>query len=31
VSPCNVLGRIDGEPRDFASVRSGDTVTLTVE
>ena len=31
VSPCNVLGRIDGESRDFASVRSGDTMTLSVE
>jgi len=31
VSPCNVLGRIDGEARDFASVRSGDTVTVTLE
>lgn len=31
VSPCNVLGRIDGEPRDFASVKSGDTLTLSLE
>jgi uncharacterized protein len=31
VSPCNVLGRIDGEARDFASVRSGDTMTLSLE
>ena len=31
VSPCNVLGRIDGEPRDFASVKSGDTMTLSLE
>ncbi len=31
VNPCNVLGRIDGEPRDFASVRSGDAITLTLE
>lgn len=31
VSPCNVLGRIDGDPRKLASVRSGDTITLTVE
>jgi hypothetical protein len=31
VSPCNVLGRIDGDARDFASVRSGDTMTLTLE
>ena len=31
VSPCNVLGRIDGEPREFASVRAGDAMTLTLE
>jgi len=31
VSPCNVLGRIDGEARDFASVRSGDTITVSLE
>jgi len=31
VSPCNVLGRIDGEARDFASVKSGDTMTLALE
>ena len=31
VSPCNVLGRIDGEPRELASVRSGDTMTLSLE
>jgi hypothetical protein len=31
VSPCNVLGRIDGDARTFASVRGGDTVTLTLE
>ena len=31
VSPCNVLGRIDGEPRDFASVKSGDTMKLSLE
>ena len=31
VSPCNVLGRIDGEARDFASVKSGDTMTLSLE
>jgi hypothetical protein len=31
VSPCNVLGRIDGEAREFASVRSGDTIKLTME
>jgi hypothetical protein len=31
VSPCNVLGRIDGDPRQLAAVRAGDTVTLTLE
>ena len=31
VSPCNVLGRIDGAARDFASVRGGDTITVTLE
>jgi uncharacterized protein len=31
VSPCNVLGRIDGDPRRLASVRSGDAITLTLE
>jgi hypothetical protein len=31
VSPCNVLGRIDGDPLELASVRGGDTITLTVE
>ena len=31
VSPCNVLGRIDGEARDFASVKGGDTMTLSLE
>ena len=31
VSPCNVLGRIDGDPRQFASVRGGDTISVTVE
>jgi len=31
VSPCNMLGRIDGDARDFASVRSGDTMTLSLE
>jgi len=31
VSPCNVLGRIDGDARDFASVRSGDAITLALE
>jgi hypothetical protein len=31
VSPCNVLGRIDGEARDFASVKSGDAMKLSLE
>ncbi len=31
VSSCNVLGRIDGDSRQFASVRSGDTISVTVE
>ena len=31
VTPCNVLGAIDGDPRRLASVRSGDAITLTVE
>ena len=31
VSPCNVLGAIDGDPRQLASVRSGDTITLSLE
>ena len=31
VSPCNVLGRIDGDARDFASVRGGDTITVSLE
>jgi len=31
VTRCNVLGRLDGEARQLASVRSGDTITLTAE
>lgn len=31
VGPCNVLGRVDGDPRQLASVRGGDTISLTVE
>jgi hypothetical protein len=31
VTPCNVLGKIDGDPRQLASVRSGDTITVTLE
>ena len=28
---CNVLGKIDGEARQLASVRSGDAITLMIE
>ena len=31
VSPCNVLGRLDGDPRELAAVRAGDIITLTLE
>jgi len=31
VTRCNVLGRIDGDPRQLASVRSGDTITISME
>ena len=31
VTRCNVLGKIDGEARQLASVRSSDTMTLTAE
>lgn len=31
VSPCNVLGRVDGDPRELAAVRAGDLITLTLE
>ena len=31
VTRCNVLGKIDGDPREFASVRSGDAITVTLE
>jgi len=31
VSPCNVLGRIDGDPRRLASVRTGDVINLKLE
>ncbi len=31
VTRCNVLGKIDGNPRELASVRSGDAITLTIE
>ena len=31
VTRCNVLGWIDGDPRQLASVRSGDAITVTLE
>jgi hypothetical protein len=31
VTRCNLLGAIDGDPRRLASVRGGDTITLTIE
>ncbi|HET7764978.1 MAG TPA: cyclophilin-like fold protein [Burkholderiales bacterium] len=31
VTPCNVLGAIDGDPRQLASVRSGDAIAVTLE
>ena len=31
VTRCNVLGAIDGDPRRLASVRGGDTISLTIE
>jgi uncharacterized protein len=31
VSPCNLLGRIDGDPRQLASASSGDAITMTLE
>jgi uncharacterized protein len=31
VTRCNVLGMIDGDPRQLASVRSGDSVTVSLE
>jgi hypothetical protein len=31
VTRCNVLGKIDGDPRQLASVRDGDAITLTLE
>ena len=31
VTRCNVLGIIDGDPKQFASVRSGDTIAVTLE
>ncbi|MBW1601720.1 hypothetical protein JJV70_06255 [Streptomyces sp. JJ66] len=29
-SPCNVLGRVDGDPRVLATVRSGDAIQVTL-
>jgi hypothetical protein len=31
VSPCNVLGAIDGDPRQLASVRGGDEIGVSLE
>jgi len=31
VTRCNVLGMIDGDPRQLASARSGDVITVTLE
>lgn len=31
VTRCNVLGKIDGDPRQLASVGSGDSITVTLE
>ncbi|HEY6241309.1 MAG TPA: cyclophilin-like fold protein [Burkholderiales bacterium] len=31
VTRCNVLGTIDGDARQLASVRSGDAITVTLE
>jgi hypothetical protein len=31
VTRCNVLGTIDGDPRQLASVRSGDSITVSME
>ncbi len=31
VTRCNVLGTIDGDPRQLASVRSGDAITVTLD
>ena len=31
VTRCNVLGTIDGDARQLASVRSGDSITVSVE
>jgi len=31
VTRCNVLGMLDGNPRELASVRGGDTMTIALE
>ena len=31
VTRCNILGRIDGDPRQLVSVRNGDAITVTLE
>jgi hypothetical protein len=31
VTRCNVLGKIDGDPRQLASVRLGDAIAVTLE
>jgi hypothetical protein len=31
VTRCNVLGKIDGNPRKLVSVHAGETLTLTIE
>ena len=31
VTRCNVLGKIDGDPRQLASVRSGDSISISLE
>jgi hypothetical protein len=31
VTRCNVLGKIDGDPRQFSSVNSGDNITVSLE
>jgi hypothetical protein len=31
VTRCNVLGMIDGDPRQLAPVRSGDSITVSLE
>ncbi len=31
VTRCNILGMIDGDPRQLASARSGDSITVSLE